>query len=485
MDTARAISEDTVMKTSGPIVGFLLGFEVTLFLLQWNGVPLRIMLWTIVLFLALIGIMVELLSKKRTGGWTIVAVGIGMSVAILRITMFAGIDSKESIKHLPDNTKAELTGWISEVPDRRPVATQYVMDVQSIVDGTQAKHIDGKVLIVDRATWPAYDMGDYVTVRGVVTVPQGSDDFDYAKYLSVKHIDRTMDRASIALSHTNSPPPWNITYSLSRFLFPVRTWFERRITRIFPEPHASLLIGLLTGGRAGLPQDLSEDFRIAGLSHIVAISGYNITIILTLLSSSLFFLPLKKRFWPLSLGITVFVLFVGAGAPVVRAGIMGVLGLIAIQANRIAKPRLLILWTAFFMSTWNPLSLWYDAGFQLSFLATIGIAELGPYLKRLCRCVPESFGMRESLATTIAAEIATLPVTMLLFRQLSLIAPLSNLLVAPLIPLAMLTGFVATLLGALYEPLGLLGAIVPWGILSLIVHIVRIAASVPLAVVQF
>lgn len=279
--------------------------------------------------------------------------------------------------------------------------------------------------------------------------------------------------------------PWELRYSVARILAPVRFTFERAITRVLPEPHASLLTGLLTGGRSGLPQNLSNDFRTAGLSHIVAISGFNITIILTFLSSLLFFLPLKRRFWPLAIGITLFVIFVGASASVVRAGIMGILGLIAIQADRTAKPRQLILWTAFLMSMWNPLSLWYDAGFQLSFLATIGIAELGGPLKRLFRFAPESFGIRESLAATIAAEIATLPVSMLLFRQISLVAPLSNLLVAPLIPLTMLIGFIATLFGALYQPLGLLISTIAWGLLSLIIEIVHISASIPFAAIHF
>jgi competence protein ComEC len=248
---------------------------------------------------------------------------------------------------------------------------------------------------------------------------------------------------------------------------------------------ASLLTGLLTGSRGGMPEELLESFRVAGLSHIVAISGYNITIIITLVGGMLFWVPLKKRFPLLVAGIALFTLFVGASASVVRAAVMGVLGLLALQQNRKADIRLLVLWSAFFMLLINPRQLWFDAGFQLSFLAVIGLAELSrPVGKALAR-LPETLGIRESLTATMSAQISTLPLTMLVFKQLSLVAPFANLLVAPLIPLAMLLGFIGTVLGFAWEPLGLPPSYLAWGLLNMIIVIGKSAASLPYAAVTW
>ena len=133
------------------------------------------------------------------------------------------------------------------------------------------------------------------------------------------------------------------------------------------------------------------------------------------------------------------------------------------------------------MAVWNPRMLIADPGFQLSFLATIGITLLSKPIMRYLSFVPELLGMKESLATTLAAEIATLPVSMLIFRQFSLVAPLSNLLVAPLIPLAMLFGFVGTIVFTTAKIPGLIVGYMTWLILEIILFIVQTLSAVTYA----
>lgn len=137
------------------------------------------------------------------------------------------------------------------------------------------------------------------------------------------------------------------------------------------------------------------------------------------------------------------------------------------------------------MLLWNPLLLWYDASFQLSFAAVIGITELSPWLLKVFKRVPSVLAIRESLTATVAAEIATLPIAILIFRQFSFIAPVTNILVAPLIPPAMLMGTVTLILGAIWTPLGLLAGYYTWAILQLIIWIAKICAAVPFAAVTF
>lgn len=260
-----------------------------------------------------------------------------------------------------------------------------------------------------------------------------------------------------------------------------RVTVERQVTRLYPEPHAALLIGLLTGTRSALPKPILDDFRDTGLTHLLAISGYNITLLLTILSSFLFWLPLRWRFVPLSLGVIAFTLFTGASASVVRAAVMGIIGLLALQTGRIQTTRLTIGWAAFCMLAWNPTYLWDDAGFQLSFLAVIGLSEMSPLLEPWCKRLPDTFGLRTAFQTTMAVQLTATPWILFAFGRLSLIAPLSNLLAPPLVPIAMLIGAVSIALHAVFPPLGMLLAVPAYLALTVLLLIGQLLARVPYA----
>lgn len=371
-----------------------------------------------------------------------------------------------------------VTGIVDAMPDRRPRDTRYVLRTEE-VDG---QSVQGRVLVYDSAGFPEYEYGDRIQVTGKLRLPEPFETFDYPAYLKTKRIDALMGYANVK---TGEPATLSMKERTFRLLYGIRTSLETRIQLLLPEPHASLLIGFITGSRSGLSEEINEQFRITGTSHIVAVSGYNVTLVLAIASSFLFWLPIKKRFIPLSVGIVCYMLLTGAGAPVVRASIMGFLGLLALQSSRQSTPRLSILWTAFFMTLWDPLDLWYDPGFQLSFLAVLGITELTPVLNRLFSKIPKTLGVRESLIATVAAQIATLPVSALTFGQFSLVAPLTNLLVAPMIPLSMVSGMLAVFLSFGSMQLGLPVAYLSWAFLEWILLSVRLTSMVPWAQILF
>ena len=134
-----------------------------------------------------------------------------------------------------------------------------------------------------------------------------------------------------------------------------------------------------------------------------------------------------------------------------------------------------------FMLLWNPKLLWYDAGFQLSFLAVIGLMEFGPMLKTFALFLPEALGIREAFQMTIAAQIAAIPIIIMLFGRLSLIAPVANVLVAPAIPLAMLFGFMGTMVSFVNLVVGLCISYIAWGFLQWIIFIATTLSDMPLA----
>lgn len=471
------------MKTMKPTLGFLISFITVLFALQFWQMPQ----YPMMIYAFLIGFGAFLiflaLSQKRTTVWIFVGIAFGTMLAFSSAERTQHISTPVDIESFADGEVHELHGWIVEDPDVRPTHTRLVIAVDS-VDST--KKAVGRILVTEYGGYPPHRYGEEVTVYGKLRLPEVIEGFDYPHYLELSGIRALVSRGNVQTASSGAKRPAHArTYAVFGVLYDLRKSIEDRIGLILPEPHGSLLAGLLTGSRRGLPQHLSDDFRTSGITHIIAVSGYNITIILTLLSSALFWLPLKRRFWPLVLMVSAFTIFVGAGAPVVRAAIMGILGLVALQAERVAIPRLTILWTAFFMLLWNPLQLWYDASFQLSFLAVLGITEFGPFLKKALKRVPEAFAIRESLVATIAAQLGTLPVSILIFRQFSLVSPLTNILVAPLVPLAMMLGTLSLLTSVLWVPLALVPGYVTWGVLELILLIGKFGAAIPFAAIRW
>ena len=441
-------------------------------------------IWLILLIIGLLTAFAILRKNYQKILMIMLAAFMGFILSTIVVERATHHTTTHDIEYYADGTEYEIVGRIVDAPDIRPTITKYIIRVESVKDLAGSSHVvTGKVLVNDSGGWPDYAYGESIAAKGKLERPKPIDDFAYDRYLSTQDIYAIMPRAQISAAH---PEQENSTFEvLFGTLISLRFITEDRISRLLPEPHASLLAGLLTGSRRGIPEHLTDDFRDAGITHIVAISGYNVTIILTLFSSFLFWIPRQRRFGILVTAVALFTLFVGSSASVVRAAIMGILGLLALQTGRQANVRLSILWTAFFMLCWNPKYLWYDAGFQLSFLAVIGLAELSEPLKTYMKKVPEFLALRESLVATIAAQIATLPLIMILFQQVSLVAPLTNVVVAPLIPLAMLMGSMGVVLSVLSMQLGLLVSYLTWALLQAIILIAKFCAHLPFAVLQF
>jgi competence protein ComEC len=282
---------------------------------------------------------------------------------------------------------------------------------------------------------------------------------------------------------------------LLRGLYAARGFLRDRLRALLPDPEAGLLIGILLGDESGIPWTVERAFARSGLSHIVAISGYNITL-LTALAMALFTRLLGRRFalWTTLLLIPLYTLFVGASASVVRAAIMGALTLIALLLGRSNDALNALSLSAFAMTLWDPLAI-DDVGFQLSFAATLGLLFLAPPLERWARegtarllQDPEAGtlveAVREALLVSLAAQIATAPLMLYHFRELSLIAPLANMLVLPVQPLLMALGIAAALGAAAVGPLAAPLCWAVWWPLAWTIRVADLAARWPLATLR-
>lgn len=265
-----------------------------------------------------------------------------------------------------------------------------------------------------------------------------------------------------------------------RALYAVRGWARGRLQTLFPEPHASLLVGILLGSRTGLPPDVSQAFARSGTSHILAISGWNITLVVGLLSAGSRLLPRRWSLPVLLAGIAGYTILVGGSAAVVRAAWMGSLYLLARQVGRPEDGLTALFASAWVMTLWDPRML-ADIGFQLSCTSTLGMLLFVPIWTDVLHRWPE--WLRESGAATLASQLLTWPVVALHFRTYSLVVPLANLLGCPALAPLMLLGALALCFGRipLLGPL-LCGA--GWVMASYLLAVVRWTGSLPWAALQ-
>lgn len=257
-----------------------------------------------------------------------------------------------------------------------------------------------------------------------------------------------------------------------------------RIERLYPHEDATLLSGILYGDQE-LSRDQRERMRRAGLLHLVAVSGSNVTIVVNLLLAALLGVGLHRRraFWVATCSIVAFLGFVGFSASVVRAGIMGWLALFARQRGRIPSASRLLLITATVMTFVNPWLLVFDAGFALSFLATWGILSWTAVIAERATWLPKRFGVREAFATTAGATLMTAPYLAWAFGRLSLAGLFTNLLAFPLIPWLMFWGAISAAWGQV--PGSILLSLPAYGMLRMLDWIARLADLVPFLDFQF
>ncbi len=396
-------------------------------------------------------------------------------VGFVRIQIAHPIIDQNSIHYYQnDEQLIEIEGNIVENPDRRRDKANYILEAENILINGSKREVKGRVLF-SMDLYPEFNYGDKVKIKGRLTAPMEFDTFSYKNYLSLFNVYSVMYSPRVYLISQN-----NESFFFA-ILFNIKSNFEDQLNKLMPEPMASFEAGLLTGSRKGIPEELLLNFNLTGLTHIIAISGYNISLIIVLISGLFKSLSRNAKIPVIIVIIVVFTLFVGASAAVVRASIMGIVAVIALWFGRQSQVINALLMSAFIMILINPFTLLYDAGFQLSFLATLGLILTGNHLEKLFRFLPDQFGLREAFAMTFSAQIFALPVIMFNFKRLSLISPIANVLVVPFIPFAMLFGFISVVSSYLSFNLGFILMMPAWLCLKYIIKITEILANLPFA----
>ena len=260
-------------------------------------------------------------------------------------------------------------------------------------------------------------------------------EFNYINFLKKDNIFYVIDWAKIEKTGEGSGN------FIKRNLFKLKRSFLDRTKKFLPEPHSSFLGGLILGAKDSMGSELQEDFRKTGVIHIVVLSGFNVTIVADFIVKFFSFLGMAWSGIFGGISIVLFAIMTGASATIIRASIMAILVITARLTSRYSEITRALFLAAIMMLLFNPMLLVYDPSFQLSFLASLGLIKLSPYIENKTRFIPEEFGLRTLFAATVATQIYVLPLLVWLVGEVSLISPLVNLLILVIVPSVMLFGF--------------------------------------------
>ena len=365
-------------------------------------------------------------------------------------------------------TKVTLEGVIDSEPDVRERSTHLYVKTGS------------DRILVTTDQFSTIEYGDRVSISGTLSLPESfttdvGREFDYPHYLLARDIVYTISFAHV--EKINSGEGSKIVTSLLKIKQRLVLGIELAIN----EPAAGLGKGLLLGVKQGLGKELSEIFRTAGIVHIVVLSGYNIMLVISFALFCLRGVPRQARLMTAFIGVVLFALLVGLSATVVRASIMAGLFLFASYFYRTYDLTRSLLFAGAVMVFVSPFLLLYDIGFQLSFMATLGLILVAPKVELL---FGGSIGLREYLIATIATQIAVLPLLLYYMGEVSLVAVPVNLLVLPMVPIAMLATFFAGVMALLSPSIALPVGFIAQLSLSYIIKIATLAAALPFASIQ-
>ncbi len=374
------------------------------------------------------------------------------------------------------NDRANMTtvnGTIVAEPEIRDSGARYTISAQEY---------RGRILLF-ASSYPMYEYGDVLSVRCRYESPEEFDGFDYPGFLAKSGIYSLCRRPALVEKVGYDEFPIFTISGIRQKLLKAKSRFQDILDERLTSKESELTSSLVLGNRDGVSKDIKEWFRITGTSHVMAISGMHIMILTVLLYNIFYWLkvPRHKSFFVAIAILLSFVAIVGFRASGIRAVMFAMTAMLGEVIHRPVKPLNLLLFVAVLILMINPLLLVYDVGFQLSFLAVLGLTYLSPILQKLLVKIPNPFRLKDVLIMTLSAQLFTLPWLLYQFGFVSIIAPIVNILVLPVVPFIMGGGLATIFSGIVFGPMafitGLVTSLFAWYVLS----VVELFARVPFA----
>ncbi len=360
-----------------------------------------------------------------------------------------------------------LTGRISQEPDVREKHTQLILEAG-----------EGKILVFTYR-FPEYNYGDRLEIKGELETPEIFEDFNYQGYLSKDGI-----YSIIYFPQVKKIEGGSASLNFYSLILGFKSKLRKSLYENISPPQSAILGAIILGDKKQISEEYKEKLNITGTRHITCVSGLHIV----LLAGILMWLGMALGLWKSQafyfaiVVLFLYIIMIGAPASAVRAGIMGGLFLLAEKTGRMNKSDRALVLAAALMLFYNPLLLRYDVGFQLSFLATLGIIHLMPFFQHRLKKIPLEF-VRNILAMTFSAYVFTLPILIYNFGYVSLVSPIANVLIVPLLPFIMIFGLVSGLVGIFWQFLGWIFSLPNWFFLTYIVKTIDFFSQLPVAFV--
>jgi len=400
-------------------------------------------------------------------------------------------DDPQAISQFVGRTHIMLQGNVADEPEvvKRHRQLTIAVTAVSTDSGTTWHNAHGDILVLLNSTLVedpyGANYGDQVELNGTLQPPLPG---------SPPEIFASMAFPKLRVSASGGNP-------LIAWLYHLRILLATLIQRALPQPEAALLIALLLSLRTPPLLPISQSFNLTGTAHLIAPSGFKVTILAGIVQQGTRWLyekrqrrytlnPLRQRmrdwrYWLATtlvlLTISMYTLLSGGGPAALRAGIMGCLLVLAPRIGRTYNVYTALAFTALLLSLFDPFMLW-SASFQLSFAGTLGIILLTPPLQHYLHpltWLPLGHLFHEIFAVTLAAQLATLPILALTFQQVSFIAPLANILTVPLLGTFLLLGLLVCLVSLLVPAIGILAGWIAWPILWYLITVVNWCADLP------
>jgi competence protein ComEC len=412
------------------------------------------------------------------------ACGLFLLLGSLRYTLsLPDLATPSHIAAYVDRGEVILWGNVANEPDVRDTYTNLYLAVHRVLIRNDERPVKGRIL-VQVPHYPAYLYGDELKIQGKLETPPFFERFSYRDYLARRGIFGMVGWPEIRLLSQGGGSP------IYRALLSLRQQIQDAISAILPEPEASLLTGIVLGVESGIPERVKDAFATSGTMHVVAISGFNISVLTVMMSAATRRWAGRRWVPPLMIvGIWAYALLVGGAPSVTRAAVMGSLYPLARLFGREADVLTGCLLASLIMTLLSPSVLW-DLGFQLSFAATLGLIFYAQSFQDaiqlgLSQVLPPGwldravYLIREGLLMTLAAQITTLPLLLHYFGQLSLVSFMANALILPAQPAIMLCGGAAAVAGLLLPSLGRALGWAAWLPLTYTIRMVEWTAGFP------
>lgn len=453
------IQNFSIILLSGFITGVLFSSFISF---GWAGVGFFIFLGIVLLIISLIAEGRKLIASIAI---FFIAIGFGIARYELKDTRDFSLDKNIGLRVV-------LRGIIVDEPDERENYTRLTVEV------------DKNKILVYAQRYPKFKYGDEIEISGVFKKPNNfsedpstssGQDFNWQDYLAKDDIYYEMFYPQTRLVS------FGRGFFIKSWMFTAKEKFISALNNAMPEPNSSFMAGVTIGARKSMPKDLLDDFKKTGIIHVVVLSGYNITLVADFVMRVFSFLPQALGISLGATGIILFTIMAGASAATVRASIMALLVILARATGRIYAITWALFLTGFFMVLHNPKILCFDAGFQLSFLATLALIYLAPYFDKKFHFITNRWKIREIVSATVATQIFVLPLLLYKTGIFSVVALPVNLLILAFMPITMLLGFATAGLGIIWGALAIPFGWAGYALTQYELSVVQLFANLPFA----